>query len=83
MLLKERNVAKIFLVGHSLGSIFASYFINHHSEYVKGYVNITGIINMWYVGLMTFYRTLAVQYKFSVGPNKNALMRLLNKNEYR
>ena len=83
LLIHELKVSKFIYVGHSLGSILAGYFINHYPQYVKGYINITGIVNIWYVGLMTFYRVTVGKYGFGVGPNRNALFRLLNKDEYR
>ena len=33
--------------------------------------------------MLTFYRFLVANYGFNVGPNRNSLLRLLNKNEYR
>jgi len=76
-------VAKIIFVGHSMGSIFGGYFINRHPELIAGYVNITGIVNCWYTGLLTFYRSAIAAYGFGYGPNQASLMRLLNKNEFR
>lgn len=78
LVLEQRKVDKIIFCGHSLGSIFASYFINNYPEVVAGYINITGIVNQWYVGLLTFYRTTAVEYGFSKGPNHKSMIRLLN-----
>lgn len=63
-----------------MGSIFASYFITKHPEVVQGYINITGIVNYWYTGLLTFYRTASVAYGFNRGPNYASMIRLLNKN---
>ena len=54
-LLKKLGISKIILCAHSLGSIFCSYFITKHPEIVKGYINITGIVDHWYVGLITFF----------------------------
>lgn len=51
-----------------MGSIFGSYFIYNHPSVVKGYINVTGIVNQWYVGLLTFYRTTAYRYGFGRGP---------------
>jgi U1 small nuclear ribonucleoprotein C len=78
--LEQRRVSKIVYVGHSMGSIFGGYFISKHPEMVVGYVNVTGIVNYWYVGLMTFYRNLIVTYGFGPGTHHSAMMRLLNKN---
>lgn len=80
LLLEERKVAKIIYVGHSLGSIFGSYFITKHPELVCGYMNITGIVNYWYTGLLTFYRSAIFAYGFGPGPHQASMMRLLNKN---
>lgn len=71
MILKERKASKVIYCGHSMGSIFASYFIYNHPEIVKGYINVTGIVNQWYVGLLTFYRTTAFAYGFGRGPQHN------------
>jgi hypothetical protein len=46
-------------------------------------MNVTGIVNYWYVGLLTFYRNTVVTYGFGPGPHHIAMMRLLNKNEFR
>lgn len=40
-----------------MGSIFASYFITKYADLVEGYINITGIVDDWYVGLLTFFQT--------------------------
>ena len=82
-IIKIRNLRKIIFCGHSMGSILASYFINRYPQYVEGYINITGIVNIWYTGLLTFYRVTLAAYGFNKGPNKKALLRLLNKNEFR
>lgn len=63
-----------------MGSILGSYFINRYPEIISGYVNITGIVNYWYIGLLTFYRNVVSGYGFGPGPNHSAMMRLLNKN---
>lgn len=81
--MESRKVDKMIFCGHSMGSIFASYFITKYPQYVKGYINITGIVNYWYVGLMTFYRFVIGAYGFGPGPNKNAMLRVLNKDSYR
>lgn len=52
-----------------MGSIFGGYFINRYPEIVAGYVNITGIVNMWYIGLLTFYKNVVSKYGFGAGPN--------------
>ena len=67
-------------IGHSMGSIFGSYFISKNRDMVKGYVNVTGIVNIWYTGLLTFYRVAAGAYGFNRGPNHASMIRLLNKN---
>ena len=78
-IMKTRNIHKIVFCGHSMGSIFASYLVNKYPEYIQGYINITGIANIWYTGLLTFYRVTLAAYGFNKGPNKKALLRLLNK----
>lgn len=62
-----------------MGSIFGSYFINKNLDIVKGYMNVTGIVNQWYVGLLTFYRFTSAAYGFNRGPNHASMIRLLNK----
>jgi pimeloyl-ACP methyl ester carboxylesterase len=54
--MKRLNLQKIIICAHSLGSIFCSYFITKYPEAVKGYINITGIVDHWYIGLMTFFK---------------------------
>lgn len=66
-----------------MGSIYASYFINKYPDIVRGYINITGIVNQWYCGLLTFYRHTAAAHGFGKGPQQASMLRLLNKNEYR
>ena len=83
MLLENRKVGKIFYVGHSMGSYIASYFINTYPQYIKGYINITGIVNMWYTGILTFIRTVVIESGFGVTPYRNARLRLANNDEYR
>jgi pimeloyl-ACP methyl ester carboxylesterase len=79
MLLHHLQVSRIIYVGHSLGSILAGYFINKYPQYVRGYVNVTGIVNLWYTGLLTFYRTVVANYGFNKGPSRNSMLRLLDK----
>lgn len=76
-------MGKIIYCGHSMGSIYASYFINRYPEIVAGYINVTGIVNQWYLGLLTFYRCTSAAYGFGKGPNHVSMIRLLNKNEFR
>jgi pimeloyl-ACP methyl ester carboxylesterase len=56
-LLAELQVRRVILCAHSLGSIFSSYFITHFPQCVAGYINITGIVDHWYTGLLTFVQT--------------------------
>lgn len=83
MVLTKLKVAQVVLVAHSMGSIFAGYLFDAYPQYFRGYINVTGIVNYWYVGLKTFYRNVIGCYGFGVGPNRNAMLRLLNKDEYR
>ena len=64
-LLKYLKVTKVILCAHSLGSIYSSYFISRHPEVVEGYINITGIVNLWYTGLMTFFQTVVTEYGYN------------------
>jgi len=57
-LMKFLLISKIILCGHSLGSIFGTYFITKNSHLVEGYINITGIVDHWYTGLLTFFQTV-------------------------
>jgi len=79
-ILSDRKVSKIIYIGHSMGSIFASFFINRYPEVILGYVNVTGIVNQWYTGLLTFYRNTCGAYGFGKGPNQVSMIRLLSKN---
>lgn len=80
MVLEDRKVTRLVYCGHSMGSIFASYFINKYADIVHGYINVTGIVNQWYIGLLVFYRFTSAAYGFGKGPNQAAMIRLLNKN---
>ena len=79
LVLNELNVPQVVLCGHSMGSIFFGYLFSVYPQYFRGYINITGIVNYWYVGLKTFYRNVIAAYGYNGGPNRNALLRLLNK----
>ena len=79
MVLNELRVAQVVLCGHSMGSIFFGYLYDAYPQYFRGYINITGIVNYWFVGLTTFYINTVAAYGFNWGPNRNALLRLLNK----
>ena len=57
IMLKLRLV-KIIICAHSLGSIFCSHFITKWNAQVEGYINITGIVDLWYTGLLTFFNTV-------------------------
>ena len=59
------KLSKIIICGHSLGSIFSSYFITKYPQYVEGYINITGIVDLWYTGLMTFFNTVITSYEYN------------------
>ena len=52
--------------------------MNKYSHVIAGYINITGIVNQWYVGLLTFYHTVLAKYGFSKGPTHRSMFRLLN-----
>ena len=82
MVLGELNVAQVVLCGHSMGSILGGYIMDVYPQFFRGYINITGIVNYWYVGLKTFYLNVVLKYGF-IGPKGNAMIRLLNKEEYR
>jgi pimeloyl-ACP methyl ester carboxylesterase len=64
-LLGVLKVKKVLLCAHSLGSIFSTYFITHHLPYVEGYVNITGNIDQWYTGIMTFFQTCVTGHGYN------------------
>jgi pimeloyl-ACP methyl ester carboxylesterase len=64
-LIKYLNVSKVILCAHSLGSIFSSYFITKYPNYVEGYINITGIVDHWYTGLMTFFQTVITENNYN------------------
>ncbi len=66
-----------------MGSIFASYFITKYPQVVKGYINVTGIVNQWYRGLLTFYKTVIAAYGFGRGPNHEKMIKLLNQDQFR
>lgn len=59
-ILKKLGINKVILCAHSLGSIFCSYFITKYPQSVEGYINITGIVDHWYPGLLTFYQTVVL-----------------------
>lgn len=80
LVLAQRKVPRIIYIGHSMGSIFASFFIHRYPEVVQGYVNVTGIVNQWYLGLLTFYRNTTAAYGFGKGPKQASMIRLLSKN---
>jgi pimeloyl-ACP methyl ester carboxylesterase len=63
--MRKLELSKIIICGHSLGSIFSSYFITHYGEFVEGYINITGIVDLWYTGLMTFFNTVVTSYQYN------------------
>ena len=83
MLLENRKVSKIFYVGHSMGTYIASYFVNTYPQFIKGYINITGMVNIWYTGILTFIRTMVISLGFGVNSYRNARLRLANNDEYR
>ena len=58
-LMKSRGVPKIVFCGHSMGSMVMIHFATHHPEYLDGTINITGLADTWYIGLMTFYNTIS------------------------
>ena len=64
-LLAHLKIPKIILCAHSMGSIFSSYFITKYSDVVEGYINITGIVDDWYVGLLTFFQTTVAEHGYN------------------
>lgn len=48
-----------------MGSIFSSYLITNYPQIVSGYINITGIVDHWYVGLMTFFRSAIAEHELN------------------
>ncbi len=52
----------MILCAHSLGSIFSTYLITKHPYLISGYINVTGIVDHWYVGLMTFFRSSIAEH---------------------
>ena len=64
-LLQHLKIPKVVLCTHSMGSIFSSYFITHYPAFVQGYVNITGIVDHWYVGLLTFVQVCITKYGYN------------------
>ena len=59
-LMNKLQLKRIVFCGHSMGSIFMTYFVTHYQRYIEGVVSITGIVDTWYVGLLGFYRTIVV-----------------------
>ncbi len=64
-IIQKLGLGKIIYCGHSLGSIYASYFIEKYPEYVEGYINVTGIVNTWYTGLLAFFYRSIAQWEFN------------------
>ena len=64
-LLRHLEISSVILCTHSMGSIFSSYFITYHPKYVRGYINITGIVDQWYVGLLTFFNAAVTHYGYN------------------
>lgn len=80
-LLKKLGVPKIIFVGHSMGSIYMTYFVQHYPQYVEGTVSITGIVDTWYIGLLGFYRIITITTGLNIMvPNRNEP---LNDNTFR
>jgi len=77
-LIKKLGVKKIIYCGHSLGSIYGSYFISHFPQYVEGYINVTGIVNIWYTGLLSFFWKAIGQWNFNNPENKHKLLNFSN-----
>jgi pimeloyl-ACP methyl ester carboxylesterase len=80
-LMRKRSVDRIVFCGHSMGSIFMVSFITHYPQYIDGVVSITGIVDTWYIGLLTFYNAMVV----SNGLSKKFVGRyeILNDNNFR
>jgi pimeloyl-ACP methyl ester carboxylesterase len=58
-LLDYLKVGKFLICGHSMGSIFMPFLNAAAPKRVIGLISITGIVDYWYIGLVSFY-TLAV-----------------------
>lgn len=67
-MIKKLNIEKFVFCGHSMGSIFMSYFVTHYEKYLEGCISITGILDSWYVGLRVFY------YNFVIDNNLNKMV---------
>ena len=59
------KIQKIVAVGHSMGSFIWSWFLKTHPERVSGFVSVAGLVDMWYVGLLTFYNQIVVSNGFN------------------
>lgn len=77
-LINKLGLKKIIYCGHSLGSIYASYFISHFPEYIEGYINVTGIANMWYTGLLLFFWRSIAQWNFNNPQNREKMFKFSN-----
>lgn len=64
-LMRVLSIPKIILCGHSLGNIFGTYFVTKHPHLFEGYINITGIVDHWYTGLLTFFQTVVTEHGYN------------------
>lgn len=63
---RSRGIEKFVFCGHSMGSMFMSYFVTHYRESLEGSISITGITDTWYIGLKTFYSLIVVENGLNV-----------------
>ena len=63
--MRHLKVGRVVLCAHSLGSIYSSYFITKYPQFVEGYINITGIVDHWYTGLLTFFQTVITEFGYN------------------
>jgi pimeloyl-ACP methyl ester carboxylesterase len=64
-LMKALHVQKAIFCAHSLGSMFCSYFITHHPQYVEGYINVTGMVDYWSTGILVFFQTTFTEHGYN------------------
>ena len=53
--LKRRNIYKVIICGHSLGTNFSIYLIYKKRYLIKGYINLCGLSNYWIIGYINMY----------------------------
>lgn len=64
-----------------MGSFIWSLFLHKHPEKIVGFISVAGVVDLWYVGLLTFYNQTVV----SNGLNKPGvnLQKLALDNDFR